>query len=812
MKDIRTRIETAFAAWGLWVVHNPFKALLPVLALTFALFAQLPNLSVDTSNEAFFPDDDKALIDYEQFREQFGKDESFVVAIETPDAFSDAFLRKLQRFHSELEATVPYVDEITSLINARNTRGEGDRLIVEDLLEHWPRDDKELATLKTRVLGNPLYLNTLISPDATLVAITVRPLAYLPVAEGDVLAGFDDTVPAADTTQESVSNPQYMEMATAIRQLSEQYQAADFRIHVGGLPALTDALDRSVLETMTTLTPLSYLLSIIFLALLFRRVSGVIYPLLIVMLSSVATIGSMPLLNAELNNLTSIIPSFITVVGIADSVHILAIFYRRYNATGDKQEAISYALGHSGLAILMTSITTAGGLLSFAAAGVEPVAQLGMVTPVGILLAFVYTVVLLPALIALLPMAAPSDKAKKHSDTLDRFLGWVASYSCRHPAKILATSALLVATAFIGISQLQFSHNAMRWFPDGHAIKVSTELLDEKLAGSMLLEIVIDTGTGNGLYEPALLQQLAASIDYVEGLQIQDEAMVGKAWTLDSIVREINQALHESDPQHYSIPNDRALVAQELFLFEGTGSDDLEKVVDADFSQVRFTLKAPFRDAFEYQPMVQAVQQHFEANYPDARISITGEMALLMQVVINIIETMASSYAISLVVISLLMIAMIGQLRTGLLSMIPNLVPLLLVGGLMGALKVPLDFATMLTGSIAIGLVVDDTIHFMHNFRRYFSQSGDVERAIHQTLQTTGRAILVTTVVLAVSFFSYTSVEMKSTAYFGAIIGSVTVLALLADFFMMPALLRLVYRDRDTSTELAPAAAPGDSQ
>jgi predicted RND superfamily exporter protein len=398
----------------------------------------------------------------------------------------------------------------------------------------------------------------------------------------------------------------------------------------------------------------------------------------------------------------------------------------------------------------MTSVTTAGGLLSFLTADVEPVAEFGLITSVGVMLVFIYTVVLLPALLALFPLAKPSHRAERRSTVMDRLLEWIASFSCRNYGKIILASALLMIFAFVGMSRLYFSHNALLWFPDSNPIRVATQVIDEKLAGSISLEVVIDTGKTNGLYDPVLLQHLSDSVKYCENLkETNGTSLVGKAWSLDTIVKEINRALNENREEFYRIPKDHGLVAQELFLFEGTGNDDLEETVDADFSKVRFTLKAPYRDAFEYQPMVEKVRQHFQRNYPDANIAVTGEMALIVQLLINVMKTMATSYAISLVVITLLMIMLIGRVRIGMLSMVPNLLPLFLVAGMMGFFKIPLDFSSMLTGSIAIGLVVDDTIHFMHNFRRYFEQSGDVVEAVHQTMLTTGRAMLVTSVVLS---------------------------------------------------------------
>lgn len=799
MKNIRLRIERFFESWGRALFRHPLKALLAVVLLTGILATQVPRIVVDSREEAYFLQHDPALHEYELFRDQFGKDEYFVIGISPPEVFSQSFLTKLRALHLDLESGVPYLKEITSLVNARSTRGEGDRLIVEDLLESWPQDAAQMAALKSSVLSNPLYRNLLVSPDGTFTAILLKPRVHVTETEGDVLAGFGDEPGggAPEPAPEVLSNAQYGEMAGAIEAILEKYRTPDFPIVLGGLPAVSHSLDEGVARTARLLIPVSYLLTFVFLFLMFRRVSGVLYPLAVVALSTLSALGTMPLLGATMNSLTVIIPTFLTVVGIADSVHILAIFYQRFAETGDKEEAIAHAMGHSALAVLLTSLTTAAGLASFATADVRPILDMGVVSSIGVMLALLYTLVLLPALIALFPMArGRAARGKEGRELLiDRLLARVARFSCRHPGKILAVTLAVVAVSAVGMAQLRFSHNALKWFEEGHPIRRATETMDRKLGGTVSLEVVIDTGRPGGLYDPDLLRRLEKSVAFVETVR-HGEASFGKGWSLDTVVKEINRALNENRPEHYRIPESRELVAQELFLFEGTGSDDLEEVVDSDFSKVRFTMKALFRDAILYQELVEQVRSHFEATYPDAKVTVTGRMVLLLQMITNIISTTVKSDLTSLAVITVLMMVLIGRVRIGMLSMVPNLVPLLAVMGLMGWLRIPLDLATVLTWSIAVGLVVDDTVHFLHNFRRYYEQSGDAEWAVTQTLNTTGRAMLVTSVVLAAGFYSYLLAEMRSTQNFGLIAGTAILLALISEYFLTPALMVLAHRKR----------------
>lgn len=799
MAGIRQSFEHFFEYLARVIYRNRLKTILAVILLTLPMLAQLPKITLDTTNESFFRKDDRALLDYNKFRDQFGKDELFIIAISSSKIFDPDYLRKIEDLHEELAAKLPYLDEITSLVNARNTRGEGDTLIVEDLLEEMPESTEEIALLKERVLSNPFYLNNLISADGKFTTIVVKALTYVPEQEDSVMAGFEEAVISAEEAQENerhyLSNMQSSEILNVMRPILAKHGGPDFSIHLAGLPVVVDGLDRSIRKDMETLIPLSLFVIVLFLIIMFRRISGVLYPLLTVVLSLLSTVGLMAGIGIPITNITQILPTFMIVVGIGDSVHILAIFYQKYKECGDKEESIVYALGHSGLAIVMTSVTTAVGLASFVVAAVAPIADLGVVAPIGVLLAMLYTLLLLPALISLFPVKKPKKQQMAAVTLMDRFLAAIATISCSHPRKILFITFIIVVVSVGGITQLKFSHNGLKWLPESSAIRQDTDLLDERLAGTVTLELVIDTGQKNGLYDPEFLNRLEESVKFVEGIE-GDDISVGKAFTLTTILKEINRALNENRSESYAIPDSRNLVAQEFLLFENSGSDDLEEIVDTEFREVRFTIKAPFRDAVQYKKLIAEVNDYFTLTYPDTQIKITGIMAIFAEMVDNVITTMTRSYIIALTLVTVLMILLIGRVRIGMISMVPNLVPIIAVLGFMGWLNIPMDMATILVGSIAISLVVDDTIHFMHNFRRYLEQSGIAEKAVEQTLHTAGRAMLVTSIVLSCGFFINMLSTIKSTYNYGLLTGITVLLALLSDYFLAPALMVLVNKSK----------------
>jgi len=347
-----------------------------------------------------------------------------------------------------------------------------------------------------------------------------------------------------------------------------------------------------------------------------------------------------------------------------------------------------------------------------------------------------------------------------------------------------------------GAARLRFSHDPLEWLPTEAPVRVATLEIDRELGGAMSLDFILDSGRADGLQQPELLHRMDA---LGHSLEEQPHAGVraGQTISIADVVKEIHQALNEDRPEFYRIPDDRLLIAQELLLFENSGSDDLSKLADSQFRTGRLALRAPWRDALAYVPFFRLTQQLARDTIGElAEISFTGALPVMTQTLENVIHGMARSYVLALLIITPLMVLLLGSLRTGLLSMVPNLVPILLTLGVMGWLGLPLDLFALLVGGIAIGLAVDDTIHFMHNFRRYRDHGADVDDAVRETLRTAGHAMLVTTIVLTLGFLGFSLSSMRNLRFFGLLVGFALSIAFLADVILSPALVRVATRRR----------------
>ena len=793
MKNLRARIASLFGRTAEIGYDHRFKTLAVALGLFLVLASQGRHLTIATSTESFFRKDDPTLVRYNAFRDQFGRDDVIVLALRPDRLFSGKTIAKIEALHRAIEAEVPHLEKVTSLVNIRSIRGQGDALVVGDLLEKRPETAAQMAALKRRVLSDPFYRNIVVSDDASLTTIIIRLQTYAEAAEDPVLAGFDDE-PADAGPREFLGDAQVSETVDTLARVVARFDAPDFEIFQAGAPTVDNAAKRTISRDMAIFASVSLVVIVVLLYLMFRRISGVVIPAVIVVVSMGTTLGIMALMGAPITLVTQILSSFILVVSVGDAVHILAIFYQELGTTGNARTAVVRAMAHSGLAVAMTSLTTAGGLLSFATADIVPVADLGIYASLGVGAAFFYTLTLVPALIGMFPIK-PRKTKNSGPTAMDRLLTRTAHIATRQAGGVAVLSTLLLLIAGIGLTRLSFSHNILRWLPsDSPAVK-ATRLVDRELKGSVSLELVVDTQKPEGIYDPALLAGLDASARALEGMRC-GEVYAGKAWTATSILKDVHQALNENRSVFYAIPKDRDLIAQEFLLFENSGADDLEEIMDRSASKVRFTIKAPFGDAVDYSRFIDRVRAHFARHHGDTRVTITGIMALFTQTIHHVMTSMAKSYLIAFAVISVLMALLIGNLRIAALAMIPNLGPIALILGFMGWCGISLNASNMLVGSIAIGLVVDDTIHFMHNFARYHQQTGDAESAVRLTLNTAGRAILVTSLVLAAGFLVYTLSSMVNIFQFGLLTAAAIILALAADYFLAPALLVLVFKTK----------------
>jgi predicted RND superfamily exporter protein len=405
---------------------------------------------METAMISLFHEDDPARVAFEDFQETFGSDDVFIVLLEPPQVFEAGFLEQLEALHHELADQVPHVAAVTSLVNARLTQVDGDLLMVGDMMENVPSSPEEMALFRETVLRNPLYRDSLVTADGGFTAIVIEPELWIPPAPGD------------DSSEaRPIREPEHAEMLARIDVLVEPLRKAGIEVHVSGNPVVSVVLEEAILADTSRLVPMTMVVVILLLAVLFRRISGVVLPLVAVTASVVSSLGVMAALDIPLGNATTILPTLLLVVGIADAVHVLTIFYQAYDRGLDKSAAIIEAFGHSGPPVILTTLTTAAAFASFGVADVAWVAELGVAAPIGVGFALLYTVLLLPALTALIPLRRRKASGSTKPGLGDGLLAWIGRASAGRSGAVVGAWVVLTLVAGVGFRDLRLSQNGM---------------------------------------------------------------------------------------------------------------------------------------------------------------------------------------------------------------------------------------------------------------------------------------------------------------------------------------------------------------
>jgi predicted RND superfamily exporter protein len=765
-----------FEKWGEVCFNNPKIILALSIMLIAALSSQALKVRVDISTEAMLRENDPARLNYKEFRKTFGREDVIVLSLPTGGQLNSDLFFNLNELHNVIEEKTPNVNKITSLLNARYSYGENNDLFVEELLEGFPNHKWDYTDLQAYVLAQPAYINRLISEDGEFVALIVELQTYMP------------------GTDELLGEKQSAEVYEALRQLLDA--RPELNIAMSGEPVLlsvtnTLTAEDSAIVGVTVLTML-----IVFMAFFFRRISGVLMPMVVIYGSILGGVGLMGFFGAPYTMTSNALVPLILGIGVADVVHILSIFYKSYDKSGDKKEAILYAMSHSAPAVFLTTLTTAIGFMSFLIGDLASTAELGIYAACTVAFALFFTITLLPAFISIFDIKR---KEANHSENkkITQFLLLCGEAGIKYPRIISFSAILSFLLCLWGMTSLSMSFNPIGGFPDTLLAKQDNLKIDKQYSGITNFEVVIDSGKSNGIYEKAFLEKLFVaekelSNSNIAGLPLSD------TYSILDIIREVNKSLNGNDSEYYTVPDDRELIAQEVLLFELSQAEDLFDVIDVDKRKIRLSLKTIHADGVEYEAMIRDVEKILRGIFDEENeILITGSSALVAESVPKAIKTMIKSYMIAAVLIILILMILVGSFRIGMISILPNLLPIALAMYVMVLIGWPINMSTIMVGAIAMGLVVDDSLHFLYQVKKEFVASGDIRFSIRTTLRTVGPALVMTTVI----FTSSMLVELGSSIFpvfaFGATMAMIAVFALLSDILIAPALLTLVYGGKE---------------
>lgn len=816
METWKHSLEKRFANLSLAIMKRPKISLVIFLGILVAFGQNLRNLEMDPELENFVDPDAEVRVVYTKAKEMFGRNDVLMMAFRG-DVISEEFLTDLTVIQEKIEKDVPFVNEVTSLLNAPYQKGSEDALEVLDLVPGIPTTQQDREVIEQRIQESSLASSILVNADRSMALLIVEPETFIYGSDevdpftSDAFSddafsddafsddAFSDDAFADDAVfEESTSDDvrpvslfEVAEMLHAIDELAAEY--AHLEPMMAGMPAMNYYLEGTMQSEMFFFMRLTIALMIIALIAFFRQPNAVIAPILAVIAAILLTMSTLVMLGNKVQIPLIMVPTFLLAITIGDAVHLLTHFYRKIQIGESRIDAMYHAVERTSVPMLLTSLTTASGLMSLAIADVLPIRNLGMYTAYGVILAFVLTVTVLPALVMLLPMRKV--KVGEEHRHLARFISSVGEFTWKHGGKISIVWLLAAILSVTQIVQLKFSHDPLNWMPRDMPLVEATQFIDEELSGTMQLDVLFDTGVPNGVKDIEFLKKMEAWQDELDTYNKGVVEVKGTNSLID-IIRESNRALQGGGEEHFRLPDSQSLIIEELFLFENSAADTLYQMVDSDYQTTKLTLVLPWGDMMFYKGFVDEVTAEGQALFADqADVEVTGMIALMAGTMVKLVFDTAYSYILAAGIIALMMMLLLNSVRLGLLAMIPNIAPIMITMGLMKPLGIDLDMLTILVATIAIGIAVDNTVHFTHHFRHGLAAGHSVHDAIQDAFAGAGQALFTTSVVLSAGFYVFLFSEVSSIFNLGFLCGTAFVLAMVSNFTLTPYLLRWYYRN-----------------
>ena len=734
--------------------------------MVLALASNLQKVEMDGSYRIWFGEDSKILTDYDNFRKTFGNDDGLVIVFKDPHGiFNKKALSSIDRITEALWKT-KYIARVDSLTNYQYVHANPDEpedIVVEDFIKDigtsttaYFSDRKKIAT------GDPLLVDAFISKDGTTTMISAR---LTPKVNDD-----------------SDKSLEIMELVDKI--LAPEIAQTGYKYWVNGGPALNKAFMVIGTADALTFTPLVLLASIILLLLLFRRVSGALIPIGVVIFTFLTVLSVQVLLGYKLNNFTANLPVFIVAIGIADAVHVYSVWLLHKREGDDNEMAVFHSMEKNFLAIFLTSLTTSIGFATLTISEVIPVLTLGIATATGAILAFIISVVWMPSVLLFLNKPIKSKSLEQVKEK--RFVGY-GRFIINNNKKIILITSLVFVVLAIGLFKVKVDSNTIRYFDKSVEIRQGTEFMMEHLTGPMAYEIVVDSGVKNGIKNPKFMKDVERF--YNEFKETFPE--VKHLSSLMDTVKRFNKVVDGKD----EVPSTQNLIAQYLLLYSLSLPQGMEinDKMDIYEQKLRITGQVDIVDTSKDLEMIAYIENWWDKTAYSA--TVQGQTYMFAHMQEDVTNTLIYSLSLAIFLVTVIMFLIFRRMNILWVFILPNILPVILVVGLMGWIGINIDIGVAIAGAIIIGVAVDDTIHFLVKYFDARKRGLSMEETFDEVLHYAGKAILFTTIILSVAFSMFAFSTFTPNQNFGIVTAFALVIAFVVDLLLLPALLSLADKD-----------------
>jgi hypothetical protein len=754
--------------FGKWVVKQRWWLIAATILLTLISAAGTRLLELNNDSRIFFSKENPQLQALEALENTYNRIDNvlFILAPKDNNVFTRKNLAAVKDL-TEMLWTMPYSSRVDSITNFQHTRAEGDELVVEDLvLDAGLLSNDEISKIKQIATTEPSLVNYLVSPSGHVTGVNVNIL--LP-----------------QKTMDEV--PVVAEFARVMeKDFKKKYP--DIDVYLTGAVMFDNAFAEAAVDDIKTLVPVMLAAILIAIGCMMRSFAGTFTTLVVISISMITGMGLAGWLGISLNPASTSAPTIILLLAVADSVHILATMFYEMRHGKNKHDAIAESLRVNLKPVFYTSVTTAIGFLTMNFSDAPPFRDLGNMVALGVMAAFVYSVIGLPALLAVIPVRA---KPKVHhqnpsSKSFDTFSNFIIN---RRKSIFWGMLAFLL-TLTAGILLIELDDDWVKYFDERYAIRRAADFSKENLRGFDIIEYSMDSGETGGINSPEYLNKIEAFANWY-----REQPEVVHVSTITDVFKRLNKNMHGDNETYYRIPVQRDLAAQYLLLYEMSlpFGLDLNSQIDIDKSATRMIISFKETTTRELRGMDVKARAWLSIHAPEMVTYGSGLSIMWAHISKRNINSMLGASFLALVLISVILMFAMRSFRLGLLSLIPNLSPALIGFGLWGYLYSRVGLGLSVVVAMTLGIVVDDTIHFMLKYiraRRELKLSSS--EAVKYAFNTVGTAMVVTTISLVCGFLVLTQSGFKMNSEMGLLSAITIAMALILDFLLLPVLLMRV--------------------
>lgn len=759
-----------------WIIKYKKAIALLVPIIVFVLASFLKDLQFEGSYRIWFGEESKILKGYDGFRKVFGNDDGVVVAFKDENGvFNEKALSSIRRITDKLWET-KYVARVDSLTNYQYVYADKeypDEIIVEDLvLDDIKYTDKNMQELKSIALNDPDIVDGLISKDGTTTLIVARLIANAGENE-DISMEFRDYI---------------------LDIVSEEKELTGYEYHLTGGAIITTAFVDIAMTDGSLFTTLTIGMVVILLLVLFRKISGMALPMSVVVFTFLSVLAIQVVMGYKLNNFTANMPVFVTAIGIAHAVHIYWIWMVARRAGSDNEEAIFISLEKNFKPVFLTSLTTAIGFASLSISHVVPVKTLGIATASAAVLAFVLSVVYIPAVLAWL-----NPKVKKDDSYEETSIEITPKYARKYSEFIVSYDKYIVVFALVsivgfgfGLTKVVVDSNTIKYFNEKEPVRQSIQFIQDNLSGPMSLEIVVDSKEVGGAKDPVFMSH----VDRFSKEYYEEFGEVRKVGSLVNIVKRFNRVMNGDNEEYYSVPDTKELISQYILLYSFSLPQGMEinDKIDIEDRYLRVTSSVDMSDTSKYLEMIYWAEDWWK-NTPYTA-TVHGQTAMFAHMQKDVTDTLIYSMSIALGLITLIMLIVFKSLKWIVVFLLPNVLPIVLVLGIMGWVGIDIDMGMAVAGAIILGVAVDDTIHFVMKYKDARNSGKGLKESLEYVLTFAGGAMIFTTIILSLAFLILLGSSFNPNVNFAIVTASALTIALSTDLLLLPALFSIIDRKR----------------